>query len=212
LIISISGKARSGKDTISDILVKYYGYRKISWADPMKMILSEALSIDLEDFYSDTKDDAREVAISAENAVKILDILTETYGEVDNYTNVRLSLQNTTHKSIRELLQWFGTNICRDMIDNEIWIKITLDSLDPSDLIVIPDARMYNEREAISKLGGVKILVQRDTGISDNHVSENQLGNYKDYDVIVENDSCRAHLECDLLMWHSIAYPNIERL
>lgn len=35
-LIGIIGKKRSGKDTISDYLIKNYGYQKYGFADPLK--------------------------------------------------------------------------------------------------------------------------------------------------------------------------------
>ena len=38
MIIGITGKKRSGKDTISDFLVEKYGFVKYGFADPIKDI------------------------------------------------------------------------------------------------------------------------------------------------------------------------------
>ncbi len=36
MIFGFTGKAGSGKDTCADYLVKHYGFRKLSWAAPLK--------------------------------------------------------------------------------------------------------------------------------------------------------------------------------
>jgi dephospho-CoA kinase len=41
MIIGLSGYARSGKDTVADILVKEYAFERISFADPIRKILYE---------------------------------------------------------------------------------------------------------------------------------------------------------------------------
>jgi len=56
-VIGISGKARSGKDTIANYLRFSYGYEKYSFADPLKRACAEMFGIPLEDFYDDDKKD-----------------------------------------------------------------------------------------------------------------------------------------------------------
>lgn len=41
MLISISGKAGAGKDTIADYLINRYGYKKISLADPIKRLVKD---------------------------------------------------------------------------------------------------------------------------------------------------------------------------
>jgi dephospho-CoA kinase len=36
MIIGLSGYARSGKDTVAELLCLNYGFRRISFADPMR--------------------------------------------------------------------------------------------------------------------------------------------------------------------------------
>ena len=175
----------------------------------MKIMLSEALRIDLEDFYGDQKDDVREILISPENASQILEILTEKHGEIENYTNVRLALENSRYSSIRDLLQTFGTDICRQMIDPEIWVKMTLNSLDPFELSILPDSRFPNERAAIKQMGGLLMLVNRDLPGKDGHISENQLDG--EYDFVVENSGGLGNLLDEISLWHSLRFPEIAR-
>jgi hypothetical protein len=75
----------------------------------------------------------------------------------------------------RELLQYFGTDICRRMYDN-IWIDSCLANIRKSNtkLAVIDDVRFDNERIAIQDFGGVVIYLDR--GLSGGtHSSENSM-------------------------------------
>jgi len=54
-IILISGKAGAGKDTLADYLVKFYNYKKFSFADCLKKDLSKKLGIKLNNFYDREK-------------------------------------------------------------------------------------------------------------------------------------------------------------
>lgn len=55
IIIGISGKARSGKDTVADILVRKYGFIKIAFADSLKDIVRHHYGFSSEDLWTDTK-------------------------------------------------------------------------------------------------------------------------------------------------------------
>jgi len=39
MIIGLSGYAQSGKDTVADVLVKEYGFERVTFADPIRKIL-----------------------------------------------------------------------------------------------------------------------------------------------------------------------------
>ena len=63
-----------------------------------------------------------------------------------NYKNIYIN--------IRTLMQYFGTNICRNIIDENIWIKSLLKKVNRlyDDVICISDVRFKNEQEALLKL------------------------------------------------------------
>jgi len=46
MIIGITGKANAGKDTIADYLVKNYGYKRISLAEPIKRLVKDVFALD----------------------------------------------------------------------------------------------------------------------------------------------------------------------
>lgn len=81
---------------------------------------------------------------------------------------------------IRTLMQYFGTDICRNRLGDNIWVKATMskaiDIADARKLCIVPDVRFDNEAEAIKKssdslYGGV-IRVKRDNCEYTNHASE----------------------------------------
>lgn len=71
--------------------------------------------------------------------------------------------------TIRTLMQYFGTNLCRDNLQSDIWIKSTMakasDICLAHRLCIIPDVRFTNEATAIqtneSSLYGGVIMVRR---------------------------------------------------
>lgn len=212
MILGIGGGKGCGKDTVADILIKHYNYRKISWADPLKEMLSEALNIPLNEFYDRTKDDIRAVEINAEEAGKLLDLITESYGELENYTNLRLELQNTKYESLRDLMQRFGTEFGRRKIDPEIWIKLTKNRVNPGDLLIFPDVRFKGEFDAIKELGGFMMKINRDLDNQDSHESENLDIPDSEFDFLVDNNACLSSLHSDIILFHRLRFPEIERV
>lgn len=115
----------------------------------------------------------------------------------DNYFIIENS--NIEHSSIREeietydmlfplitlrtLMQYFGTNLCREYLQSDIWIKATMakasDICLAHRLCIIPDVRFTNEATAIqtktSSLYGGVIMVRRNNNDNDDidyHSSE----------------------------------------
>lgn len=81
---------------------------------------------------------------------------------------------------VRTLMQYFGTDICRRFIDEDIWIRSAMVKIAnvaaARRLCIIPDVRFANEAEAIrfvdSPLYGGVIKVNRDSDDSSKHSSE----------------------------------------
>lgn len=74
--------------------------------------------------------------------------------------------------SIRQLMQYVGTNVCRQYISNDIWINATLQN---TNNIVIADLRFKREYEIIKKYNGVFIYINRPGCEPGNHASEREV-------------------------------------
>lgn len=80
--------------------------------------------------------------------------------------------------TLRTLMQYFGTNLCREYLQSDIWIKATMAKADDicfaNRLFIIPDVRFTNEATAIqtktSSLYGGVIMVRRDNNGSDDDI------------------------------------------
>ena len=80
--------------------------------------------------------------------------------------------------TLRTLMQYFGTNLCRECLQSDIWIKATMakasDICLANRLCIIPDVRFTNEATAIqtktpSLYGGV-IMVRHDNNSSNDDI------------------------------------------
>ncbi len=174
MIVGISGYARSGKDTVADILVNDLGYIKISWADKLRECLYALDPIILWSASFGPLQDSVQPYMP-------LKWIIDTYGW-DGYKSTGW------YPHIRVLLQRFGTEVGRQIINDNIWVDLGLKNLDSDKNYVIPDTRFINEAEAIRDHKGLIFRVNRN-GIKpvNDHVSEIGLDDYR-FDVIFNNN------------------------
>ena len=111
----------------------------------------------------------------------------------------------------RELLQTLGTDIIRNKIDKDFFVKRLCDDIKVYmnffDIITISDARFVNEIDVPKKLfdNVITIKVVRGnfetdlTNMQQMHASEVSLDNYNDYDFVIENDGTLSDLENKVL-------------
>lgn len=158
MIIGLSGYARSGKDTVAELLCLNYAFRRISFADPM-----------------------REAILTLNPKI---DSITHVGHYVEDY-GWDMAKQNP---EIRRLLQVFGTEVGRKMFGDDVWINMAFKSIQPDERIVVADVRFPNEAEAIKAKGGTVIRVNRHNHSAVNaHKSEISMDNYM-FDHVLYND------------------------
>jgi hypothetical protein len=82
-------------------------------------------------------------------------------------------------RSGRQLLQYLGTEVCRDLLGPDVWIRAAfarLERVDPlPSLVVFEDLRFPNEAQAIRDRGGEVIRLvcpDRDSSADGSHASE----------------------------------------
>ena len=77
--------------------------------------------------------------------------------------------------SWREMLQFVGTDICRECLDEEIWIKIGREKIGnmlKNVNVYITDIRFENEVKAVQELDGMVYIVERGDKEENGHSSE----------------------------------------
>jgi hypothetical protein len=121
-------------------LVNSYGYRKESWADSLKNAVSSVFGWD---------------KMMLEGRTKESRLWRE---QVDTWWSERLGREITP----RNVLQLWGTEVCRAGYHDDIWIASLENKIRKSnDDIVISDCRFPNELESVKRLGGITIRVKR---------------------------------------------------
>jgi len=141
MIVGITGLIGSGKDTIADYLVTFKGFRRMSFAEPLKDAMSAVFGWDRELLEGKT-------------------VYSRQWREqVDPWWADRLSIPNLTP---RYVLQQWGTEVGRRAFHDDIWIASVENKLrNIKDNIVLSDARFPNELKAVNNAGGITIRVIR---------------------------------------------------
>ena len=179
-IIGFAGKKRSGKDTAFDAL-KGMDAKRYAFADMLKEACKMLFGLTEEQAYGDKRE-------------TLTEILWENIPE--NIKDKYSIGKDKIHMNAREILQIFGTEVCRRMFDDEIWINATFRQIkkDKPELAVITDVRFPNEANAIlEKNGGIFKVIRPSQTSGDGHESETALDNYHEWDAILVND---GSIEC----------------
>ena len=216
LLIGIGGLRNSGKDTVANIIDyiirngvvradykkwivnginnRVYKQQTVAFADGIKDILSRLFGINRDCFdnriYKDelyyhlrTRQFITAEAVEKEHVSVVHTQMINTNFGLNQYVDTNACIK------LRTLMQWFGTEIGRYLIYDEVWIDDTIrranDMRNRNKYCFVSDVRFGNESEAIHKAKGIVILVQRPNINKDNHPSEELEF---EYDYVINND------------------------
>lgn len=144
MIIGICGFQSSGKDTIGDLLINEYGFCKLSFASILKDMISSMFGWSRDKLEGRTKEDR------------------EWREQIDPWWSKTL---NITELSPRYMLQYFGTDLFRNHLHPDIWVKALekqmIQLIETNKNIVITDCRFENEINLIIRYGGKIIHIYR---------------------------------------------------
>jgi hypothetical protein len=110
-------------------------------------------------------------------------------------------------KTPRQMMQLVGTDLFRNHVDKDFWIKHMefWIEMHPEESIIISDVRFQNEADLIKERGGYLWKIDRTTAFSDHHESENQQIKGIDFNIYNETSLDDLYQEIDRLM--SILFP-----
>jgi len=139
--ISISGFIGSGKDTAAEYLINNHNFTKLSFAGSLKDAVSLVFGWD-------------RVLLEGETLES-----RQWREQIDPWWAARL---NMPHLTPRWVLQYWGTEVCRQGFHPDIWVaSLEHKILKCEGNIVITDARFANELNVVKKLNGKLIRIER---------------------------------------------------
>lgn len=208
MIICLSGLKGSGKDTVGDILIQQRGFKRISFADPLKELCCTVTRLPIETFHDVNLKD-KQFNEPLKLSIDIITHLAFEFNEM-GYRHVTpstfLKYLNHSFMTPRDILLLIGTEVGRNLVNNTIWLDLAIDKIKKTNShVVVTDARFQNERDLLKKNGAVKVFVDRPekTAIFDAgkaHISELDMLN-DNYDVLIKNDTSIGALKEEILLW-----------
>lgn len=214
MILSLSGKKKSGKDTIANFLVKDQNFIKLSFATPLKELISKVFRLDTNLLHDDVLKDTElgeKIIIDYYHVDKIRQIVSEEWGfPIDYSTREKLErFHGHEINTPRKLMQVIGTDMLREGVRDDIFIVLMASKLkEVTRPTVVADSRLENEREFLKKIGAVMALVKRHQPEDkfDDHISENDFGKEDEYDIIVENNIGLNQLRSEMNLWYTLTH------
>lgn len=166
--------------------------KQYSYADPLKEFCINVFGLSYESCYGSDEQKNQHTNLLWEN---MPGVITEQNCGNKVYLNgdvvkkgIELYYHNSGYMTGRDVLQYFGTNICRK-IYGECWTQALIKHItrEQTGLAVICDVRFKNEVEAIQKAGGKVVRLTRSITSEDIHPSELELDDYTGFDYILDN-------------------------
>lgn len=200
ILILISGKAGSGKDTLSEYLSNsFHGRSMTVQIDKIAQTMKDRANTD----FNKLSEFLNKIADELWGAVNVFgDIQRDPsadryYKSLDSVIDkLRISDENWYEKKTdltRILLQIYGTKIFQDRVSINYWDEITKKRILESnkDVVIITDVRFQSNIDNLSD-GQYKtycIRINRANIKENDHITEKALDNYQYFDYIVENNS-----------------------
>lgn len=155
--------------------------RKFSFADNLKLAAHKIFGLPLELLYGSDEDKNSATHIKASDLYGMLAI---------NIVNeLKRVMKDDDFLTVRQVLQLFGTNVCRKM-DDKCWVRGLITDIESygSELSLVDDCRFKNEVYAMKDAGATVIRFKKSVG-DDSHSSEKDLDDIDEsvFDLVVDN-------------------------
>lgn len=212
-IICIQGLKNSGKDSAADMLqylmnkpswmhnywmYKYkfsnsYNWKIVHYADKLKEVVAILLNVTVDDlndrnFKEQCYVDFTTLELFWKEEITNSDkILTDTKFNKE-IKRLDMNLTRNYYLSVRQVLQFIGTEVLRHFLGNELWILHTLKN---NTNIIVADQRFLVENQAAQDHDAFIIHITRPNSEQGLHTSESEL------QTLLEQNKYNYHLEND---------------
>jgi hypothetical protein len=201
-VILISGKAKSGKDTLCSFMMKYLSSLRIT-------AFHDYISRDMKDQCSQDMHQVAKYLWSVANEINsIIESHPETHYNThrlypeyfqrakDALAKIRIIPESWYDKKTdlsRIMLQVYGTEIFQNRVDVNYWDKKCRERIEKSDaeFVIVTDVRFESNIDELcssDKYKPVLIRIEGGKSIKSNHKTETSLDDYKHWDYIVDNN------------------------
>jgi hypothetical protein len=185
-LLGIRGKKGVGKNFVAEVLERLlfsHGLKVelMAFADPLKEMLVEPFGIDRAMLFGNVDDKESPTEYQWERIPEAI--------------RSKEFSGRTGAMSVRDMLKFVGTDLMRQLFDQQIWVKAMCRKIDLShaDVVLITDVRFPNELSMVRDYGGRVIMVkgvQRAKTVlkADIHSTENALDGFLEDDYVIENE------------------------
>ena len=190
MIIGISGKAQSGKDTVCKMMAYTLWYYKHSQRlEPFSIEHYEKCSKNYVNLLNKVGWRQKSFAYKLKQCLSF--VLNEHISRFED-NDFKKSNVDWLGISVRELLQEFGTAIRNEVCD-DFWVKACLKDFEEHNNYLITDVRFKSEAKGIKEKEGIIIRVNREGAGAGNHISEIDLDDYN-FNWIIDNNGSMEDL------------------
>ena len=181
--IALSGKKQVGKDTSGQIIARLLteqGQRVAftAFAEALKEMCIGVLGLPRHLVYGTDADKNTLSHIVWDNLPNHIRCKYALEFEACELLQTNIPLPRRGQMTIREVLQIMGTDIFREMFENNVWANSPFRrNWSEYDVVIITDCRFPNEKSVTEARGGTVIRIERNTGLNDTHASETSLDN-----------------------------------
>lgn len=178
MIISVSGKIGSGKDTVANIIQSLDFNTKWEvkkWAGKLKEVATLITGIPMENW---ERQDFKQTNLGPEWGMTVRDLLQKLGTD---------AMRNGLHQNVwvnALMSDYLATTITIGINEWDFW------EMDVMPNWIITDTRFPNEVEAVKQKDGLLIKVIRDSDntVGTRHISETALDDYNDWDYVINNN------------------------
>ena len=171
--IALTGKARSGKDTVARVLVEEYGYRRVAFADALKEMALEINPI---------------IACYTKDGYEIVTVPLVDLVEFEGW-----ELAKDIYPEVRRFLQQLGSSVRKR--NPMFWVGIVEEAIEDAERegvpVVVTDCRYFNEANTLQEHYGFSLIRITRPGVDsgDTHESETEMDGYEvDYELLNDSD------------------------
>jgi hypothetical protein len=159
MIIGLSGYAQSGKDTVAELLCLNYGYKRMSFAQPMR-------------------DAIYTLNPMVEGGNRVADLVDEYGWDVAK-----------ANPEVRRLLQVFGTDVGRQQFGENFWVQQAFDKLESTKIVFSDVRFPNEAHEIQQYGGQVWRINRHNHAPVNGHKSEHAMDNFMFKQVIYNDGS-----------------------